>query len=361
MTTTQAPPAETVAQVELFAQQVLGALTGAATTAMVVLGDRLGLYAALAERGPSSSDELAGAAGVAERYAREWLAQQAAAGILRHDPATGRFTLPDAHAAVLADPRSPAHLVGGALLVSGWFHGVDGLVEAFRTGGGVPWTHQHQDVFDGTERFFAPGYAASLTAEWIPAVDGLAARLARGGRVLDVGCGHGASVVVLAEAYPRTQVVGIDTHAPSIDVARERAEAAGVTDRVSFEVADAGGYRSGDADLVCLLDTLHDLGDPRAAAERAYAALRPGGVVLVAEPQAADDLVANLANPLAAMSYAASTFQCMPASLAQPGAAAWGAQAGGRPVRAVLEAAGFTGFARVADTPANAMYAARRP
>ena len=225
----------------------------------------------------------------------------------------------------------------------------------------MPWTQQHRDVFDGTERFFAPAYAASLTAEWIPAVDGLAARLADGGTVLDVGCGHGASTVLLADAYPRAQVVGIDAHAPSLDVARKRAAAAGVADRVRFEVADAGGYRSGDADLVCLLDTLHDLGDPQAAAGRAYAAMRPGGVVLVVEPQAADDLGTNLANPLAALSYAASTFQCTPASLAQPGAAAWGAQAGERPVRAVLEAAGFTGFARVSDTLANAVYAARRP
>ena len=152
---------ETAGPVELFAQQVLGALSGAATTAMIVLGDRLGLYAALAEQGPSRSDELGVTAGVAERCAREWLAQQAAAGILRHDPATGRFTLPDAHAAVLADPRSPSHLTGGALLASGWFQGVDRLVEAFRTGGGVPWDHQHQDVFDGTGRFFGPAYAAS--------------------------------------------------------------------------------------------------------------------------------------------------------------------------------------------------------
>ncbi|MDN5918458.1 MAG: class I SAM-dependent methyltransferase [Pseudonocardia sp.] len=291
--------------------------------------------------------------------ARAWLAQQTAAGILTRDEVTGRFSLPPAHAAVLADPDSPAHLVGGALLAAGWFHGIDRVVEAFRTGSGIPWSHQHPDVFDGTERFFTPGYTMSLTAEWIPAVDGLVETLHTGGTIADVGCGHGTSTVLLAQAFPRATVIGYDAHRPSLEVARKRAASAGVAERVRFEVADAAGYPGLGFDLVCLLDSLHDLGDPQAAATRAYTALRRGGAVLVVEPQAADDLAENLANPLAALSYTASAFQCTPASLAQPGAAAWGAQAGERPVRAVLESAGFTGFARVADTPANAVYAAR--
>ncbi|MDN5933200.1 MAG: class I SAM-dependent methyltransferase, partial [Pseudonocardia sp.] len=339
---------------------VLGAMSGAAPTAMIVVGGRLGLYATLAEHGAATSAELALASGTSERYAREWLAQQAAAGVLEHDAGTGRFTLPAEHAAVLADERSPAFLAGGAVITAGWFHGVEQLVEAFRTGAGIPWSAQHPAVFEGTERFFAPGYAASLTTSWIPALDGVDAALRAGGTVADVGCGHGASTIMLAAAYPAATVLGYDAHPASIEVARKRAAAAGVADRARFEVADAAGYPASGYDLVCLLDTLHDLGDPDTAAAHAHRALRPGGSVLVVEPQAADSLAENLANPLAALSYAASTFQCTPASLAQPGRAAWGAQAGERPVRAALEAAGFREFRRVADTPANAVYAARR-
>lgn len=347
-------------RIESFAQQVLGAMSGAATTAMIVLGDRVGLYAALAERGASTPEELATASGTAERYVREWLAQQAAAGVLAYDPADGRFTLPPEHAAVLADERSPAFLAGGAVITTGWFHGVDRLAEAFRTGTGIPWDQQPPEVFEGTERFFAPGYTALLTDSWIPVIGGVAESLSAGGSAVEVGCGHGAGSILLATAYPKATVVGYDAHPTSVDVARKRAAAAGVADRVRFEVADAAGYPGAGHDLVFLLDTLHDLGDPDAAAAHAYRALHAGGSVLVVEPQAADDLAANLANPLASLSYAASTFQCTPASLAQPGHAAWGAQAGERPVRATLERAGFHDVRRIADTPANAVYAARR-
>jgi SAM-dependent methyltransferase len=345
--------------IETFAQQVLGAMSGAATTAMIVVGDRLGLYATLAGTGPSTPDELATASATAPRYVREWMAQQAAAGVLRHDAATGRFTLPPEHAAVLAAEGSPAFLAGGAVITQGWFHGIDRLVEAFRDGGGIPWSEQHPAVFEGTERFFAPGYAASLTTEWIPALDGVEARLRTGAAVADVGCGHGASTILLAAAYPAATVVGYDAHAPSIEVARKRVAEAGVGERARFEVAAADGYPGTGYDLVCFFDTLHDLGDPAAAARHARRALRPGGTLLLVEPRAEDDLEANLANPMAALSYAASTFQCTPASLAQPGQAALGAQAGARPLREILGAAGFDVFRRVCETPANAVYEAR--
>jgi 2-polyprenyl-3-methyl-5-hydroxy-6-metoxy-1,4-benzoquinol methylase len=339
--------------IEQNVHRLLGAMTGAATTAMVALGDQLGLYRALADGGPATQDELAARTGLAARYLREWLSQQAAAGFLAYQAGDGRYALSAEAAAVLADEASPAFLAGGATLTRGWFAGIDRLAEAFRTGAGIPWDEQDPAVFDGTERFFRPGYTASLTTQWIPALPGVADRLAAGGRVADVGCGHGAAAILLARAYPRASVHGYDFHDRSVEVARLRAGLAGVGGRIQFEPLDATSYPADGFDLICLLDTLHDLGDPGAALAHARKAVAPDGTVLVVEPNAADDYETNLAGPLAALSYAASTFQCTPAALAQPGGVALGAQAGPAAVRQLADDAGFSRFRQVTQTPVN--------
>jgi 2-polyprenyl-3-methyl-5-hydroxy-6-metoxy-1,4-benzoquinol methylase len=287
------------------------------------------------------------------RYLREWLSQQAAAGFLSYRPGDGRYELPAEAAAVLANDSSPAFLAGGATITRGWFAGIDRLTEAFRTGAGIPWHEQDPTVFEGTERFFRPGYTASLTTEWIPAVPGMADRLATGGRVADVGCGHGVAAILLARAYPEADIHGYDSHDRSIQVARQQAAKAGVGGRIRFEALDATSYPANGYDLICLLDTLHDLGDPTAALIHAREALAPGGAVLVVEPNAADDYATNLTSPLAALNYAASTFQCTPAALAQPGGVALGAQAGPGAIRQLAQDAGFSQFRQITQTPVN--------
>jgi 2-polyprenyl-3-methyl-5-hydroxy-6-metoxy-1,4-benzoquinol methylase len=338
--------------IEQNVHRLLGAMTGAATTAMVAIGDQLGLYRALADGGPASQDELAARTGLAARYLREWLSQQAAAGFLTYQE-DGRYALPAEAAAVLAHEASPAFLAGGATITRGWYAGIDRLAEAFRSGAGIAWHEQDPAVFEGTERFFRPGYTASLTTEWVPALPGVAERLAGGGRVADVGCGHGVAAILLARAYPQASVHGYDFHERSIQVARQRADQAGLGGRIRFEALDATSYPTEGFDLICLLDTLHDLGDPAAALAHARKALAPDGAVLVVEPNAADDYAANLTNPLAALSYAASTFQCTPAALAQPGGFALGAQAGPAAVRQLASDAGFSRFRQVTETPVN--------
>jgi 2-polyprenyl-3-methyl-5-hydroxy-6-metoxy-1,4-benzoquinol methylase len=346
--------------IEQNANRLLGAMTGAATTAMVVVGDQLGLYRALADGGPATQDELAARTGTAPRYLQEWLSQQAAAGFLSYRESDSRYALPAEAAAVLADEASPAYLAGGATITRGWFAGIDRLAEAFRTGAGIPWHDQHPAVFDGTERFFRPGYTASLTTEWIPALPEVADRLAAGGRVADVGCGHGSAAILLARAYPQASVSGYDFHDRSIIVARQRATEAGLGGHIRFETLDATSYPADGFDLICMLDTLHDLGDPAAALAHARTALAPDGAVLVVEPNASDDYAANLTAPLAALNYAASTFQCTPTALAQPGGTALGAQAGPAAVRQLAEQAGFSRFRHVAQTPVNIVLELRR-
>jgi 2-polyprenyl-3-methyl-5-hydroxy-6-metoxy-1,4-benzoquinol methylase len=341
---------------ELIEQNVhllLGAMTGAATTAMVAVGDQLGLYRALADGGPATPGELADRTGTAPRYVREWLSQQAAAGFLAYRENDGRYILSAEAAVVLAHEASPAFLAGGATLTRGWFAGIDRLAEAFRTGAGIPWHEQHPAVFEGTERFFRPGYTASLTTEWVPALPGVADALAAGGKVADVGCGHGVAAILLARAYPQASVHGYDFHDRSIRVARQRAGQAGLGERIRFEALDATSYPADGFDLICLLDTLHDLGDPAAALAHARKAVAPDGAVLVVEPNAADDYAANLASPMAALGYAASTFQCTPGALAQPGGVALGAQAGPAVVGQLAHDAGFSQFREVTRTPVN--------
>jgi SAM-dependent methyltransferase len=341
-------------RVVAFAEQVAGVITGGATTAMMVLGDRLGLYAVLARSGPTTSVELAAETGTEERYVREWLAQQAAVGFLRHDAADQTFTLPPEHAAVLASDDSPASMIGAAPLATGLHRNVDTLVEAFRTGRGIPWGDQDPTVFETTERFFRTSYRNSLVGEWIPALTGVHEKLTAGAYVADVGCGHGAALLLLAEAYPASRFVGFDAHEGSIATARERAAEAGVSDRVTFAVASCESYPQDGYELVTFFDAFHDLGDPRAAAVYARAALADDGTLVLVEPRAGDDLDSTLATtPVAALNYAASTFLCVPNSLSQPGGAGLGSQAGERRLREVLADAGFASVRRAAENPFN--------
>ncbi|MGH3423814.1 MAG: class I SAM-dependent methyltransferase [Nocardioidaceae bacterium] len=342
-----------------FAQQVGGMLGGAATTAMMAVGDTLGLYAAMAHAGPVIAGRLAAATGTHERYVREWLAQQASVGFVTYDADAETYTLPPEHAAVLATDDSPASMVPAALLLKGLFRGVDAVADAFRSGDGVPWGEQDQSIFDGTERFFRVGYRANLVSDWIPAADGVEEKLLGGASVADVGCGHGAATVLLAEAFPSSRFVGYDVHAPSVETARKRAAQAGVSDRVRFEVNDSHGYPQDGYDLVCFFDTLHDLGDPVGAAAHARGALAPDGSLLLVEPLAFDGLAANLTNPMAALNYAASTLLCTPNSLSQPVGLGLGAQAGEKLLAEVLAEAGLGQVRRVAESQLNMVLQAR--
>ncbi|ATG51427.1 SAM-dependent methyltransferase [Brachybacterium vulturis] len=356
MTTTDLDPTA----VEAFAQQVAASLSGGATTAMMVIGDRLGLYAALGEAGPLTPAQLAARCGTLERPLREWLSQQTAAGIVDHDADTGTFALPPERAAVLATDDSPASLIGAAPLVTGLHRGLDRLTEMFRTGAGIPWGEQDPTILESTERFFGSAYRGFLVPEWLPALDGVEEQLARGIRVADVGCGHAAPLLMLAEAFPASQYTGFDLHAGSIDVARRRISDAGLSDRVSAEVASAEGYPIAGYGLITFFDVLHDLGDPTAAAAHARRALAPDGTVMVVEPRAGDDLDSTVATiPMAAISFAASTSLCVPNAMSQPGGSSLGSQAGADAVCRVLAAAGFSRVRRAADTPFHTVLEAR--
>ncbi len=341
-----------------FVERAFDDFVAAMSLPMVALGDRLGLYRAMAGAGPLTSAELAARTGTAERYVREWLSQQAAGGYVAYDGATGRFALPDEHAAVLADESSPLFLGGAFQLAFGYTHSARHVLEAFRTGEGVAYDHQDHDVLAGVERFYLPAYTENLTTTWIPALTTVPEKLEAGARIADVGCGHGVSTLLLAQAYPACEVVGFDYHAGSIERARERARTAGLADRVRFEVASATEF-PGHYDLVLLLDCLHDMGDPEAACRHIRAALARDGTLLIVDPLAGDRLEDNL-TPLGRAYYAASTLNCVPTSLSQPGGLALGAQAGEARLRDVVTRAGFSRFRRAVEAPFNLVIEARR-
>lgn len=348
------------ADIEAFTFKFAADLAAVAHAATVVLGDKLGLYAAMVARGPSTPDELADHTGCDARYLREWLLAQAASGYANYESETGRFFLDGAQAACLADESAPTFLAGGMAVVSSMHRDEDAVRHGFETGDGVGWHQHHHDLFTGTERFFRPGYAANLTSSWIPAIEGLDAALQRGIRVADVGCGHGASTLLMAQAYPASTFVGFDYHAESIDAARARALDCGLGDRVRFEVASAADFPGRDHGLVCVFDALHDMGDPTSAAAHIRASLAADGVFLLVEPSANDRPEDNF-NLVGRIFYSASTFVCTPASRAQGGAdaACLGAQAGEARLRAVLTDAGFATVRRAADTPFNMILDAR--
>ncbi|MCG8590723.1 MAG: methyltransferase domain-containing protein [Proteobacteria bacterium] len=346
-------------KVEAFAGQILGDQGAAITALLVHIGDKLGLYKALQAGGPMTSIELADKTGTAERYVREWLANQAASGYLEYDAETTRFALPPEHAMVLAEETSPAFMVGGFESMAGLFRDEPQLTDAFRTGDGVGW-HQHDArLFRGVERFFKPGYLANLTSSWIPALDGVEAKLAAGTLVADVGCGHGASTLVLARTYPQSSFVGFDSHPESIEVARQRAEEEGLADRVRFEVASAQDFPGSDYGLICFFDCLHDMGDPVGGAARAHQTLADDGAVMLVEPMAGDRLEDNL-HPVGRLYYGFSTVCCTPASLSQDVGLGLGAQAGEARLTEVLNEAGFRRVRRATETPVNMVLEARK-
>jgi SAM-dependent methyltransferase len=325
---------------------------------MTLLGHRLGLYQALVEGGPQTSIELARRTGTHERYIREWLHAQRSGGYLDYDSASGRFTLSAERAAVLATEESPAFMAPAFDVASAIWNGVERLTESFRTGRGISWEDHDERLFCGTESFYRNGYRRHLTTTWIPALNGVERRLREGGSVADVGCGHGASTIVMAHAYPASRFVGYDLHEESIRVARKRAQAVGLTDRVRFEVASATDFPGQTYDLVCFMDAFHDLGDPVGAATRSREVLADGGTLMLVEPRAAATIEGNI-GPVARMYYAASTAICTPNALSQPGGLALGAQAGPAKLRDVLAAGGFGDVRAVAETDFNLVIQAR--
>jgi SAM-dependent methyltransferase len=320
--------------------------------ALVVMGDKLGYYRAMAASGPTTPSRLADDTGTAEPYAREWLNAQAAGGIVEYDPNTGLYTLPPEQVVAFTDESSPAFLPGFFQIAVGTVEDSARIPELARSGAGYGWHEHNTNVHEGTERFFRPSYNAHLVAEWLPALDGVVAKLESGARVADVGCGYGASTIIMAQAFPRSTFLGSDYHAGSIAKARERAEAAGVSDRVHFEVAGADAFSGDGFDLITTFDALHDMGDPVGAARHARASIAEDGTWMVVEPMAGDHVEDNL-NPVGRAYYGFSTLLCTPASLSQEVGLALGTQAGPARIRDVVTTGGFSRFAKVAETPFN--------
>jgi SAM-dependent methyltransferase len=357
MSTTETPPLDQ-SKLDAFVGRFLGDLGTAMHLPTVLVGDRLGLYRAMADGEPVSPADLAERTGTNERYVTEWLAAQAAAAYVDYEPDTGTFRLPPEHAALLIDQGAPVFIPGAFQLAASGVKDEPLITEAFRTGEGVAWHDHHPDLFVGCERFFRPGYAAHLVDEWLPALDGVEVKLRAGARVADVGCGHGASTLIMAKAFPESSFVGFDYHDASIEAARRSADAAGLGGRVRFDVASAREYPGNDYDLVAFFDCLHDMGDPVGAARHVRSSLGPEGTWMIVEPYATDRLEDNL-NPVGKIYYGASTLICTPASRAQEVGLALGAQAGEERMRNVVTEAGFTRFRRAAETPVNIVYEAR--
>lgn len=342
-------------------QQLLGKMLGEAGAALgiglVLLGDKLGLYKALAASGPMTAAEIASRTGTAARYVQEWAAAQAAGGYINFDPTTERFSISPEQAAVLADENGPAFFPAIFEIAAAAARDLPKIEAAFRSGGGLGWHEHDACLFRGTERFFRPGYATHLVSEWIPALEGVKSKLERGARVADVGCGHGASTVLLAKAFPNSQIAGFDYHEASLERAREVARESGVGDRVVFERASAKGF-FGTYDLVAFFDCLHDMGDPVGVAAHVRSTLKSDGTWMVVEPFAGDRLADNL-NPIGRVFYSASTQICVPASLSEEVGLALGTQAGEKKLRETIMSGGFTHVRRAAATPFNLVLEAR--
>ena len=340
-----------------FMGKALADMGAAMHAALVIVGDKLGLYRAMAGAGPLTPADLATRTGCDERYVREWLNAQAASGYVVYDKA-GHYELPEEQALALAKPDSPVALPGAFQVIAAVIKDEPKITEAFRTGKGVGWHEHDAGLFEGTERFFRPGYVANLVSSWIPALEGVEAKLKRGAKVADVGCGLGASTILMAQAFPNSTFFGYDYHLASIEGARERATAAGVSDRVNFEVAAAKAYPGKDYDLVAFFDCLHDMGDPVGASRHVRESLRSDGTWLLVEPMAGDRVEDNL-NLIGRMFYSASTMICTPASKSQEVGLALGAQAGEKRLKEVVTAGGFTRFRRATQTPFNMIIEAR--
>lgn len=344
-------------RLEEFLGRVVADMGGAATVANVCLGDQLGLYAAMDGAGWISATELAGATGCHVGLVQEWLDQQAAAGYVRADVADGTYALPDEHAAALAQRDSSVFVAGGQHVFASMFRDLDLVAEAFRGDGAVAWADHDASLFGGVAEFFRPTYQDRLTSEWIPALEGVESALRAGGRVADVGCGHGYSTLTIAAAYPDAEVIGFDNHDASIEQARANAQNEDLDARVRFEVTASDAF-DGAYDLIVFGDCLHDMGDPVAVAAHARTRLAEGGRVMIIEPYADDDRAANLALPAAKVFFGGSTFLCTPSALSQDGGHALGAQSGESGMRKVFDDAGYRGFRRIAETPFNLVYEA---
>jgi len=352
-----APPID-MEKLHAFMGRAVGDMGAGLHAVLILLGDKLGLYKAMADSQPITSAELAQRTGTNERYVREWLNANAASDYVTYDPATKSFTLPPEQALALAIDNSPAFLPGAFQIISACFHDAGKIEEAFRTGKGVGWHEHHHDLFHGTERFFRPGYIANLTSSWIPALEGVTAKLQSGAKVADIGCGLGASTILMAKEYPHSEFFGFDYHAGSIDLAKAAAAREGVGDRVTFEIASAKSYPGKDYDFVAFFDCLHDMGDPRGAAAYVHSTMKPDGTWMIVEPYAEDATEANL-NPVGRVFYSASTMLCVPASMSQEVGAALGAQAGEARIRDVVTSGGFERFRRATQTPFNLVFEAR--
>jgi SAM-dependent methyltransferase len=346
------------AKLEAFMGQAVTDMGAIISAPLMVIGEKLGLYKAMAGAGPLSSQEVAERSGAAERYVREWLGNQAAGGYVTYDPESDRYTLPDEHALALADEDSPFYILGVYDSIASIYADEDQILEAFRSGDGMGWHEHDHRLFRGTERFFRPGYRAHLVSEWIPALDGVQEKLERGAKVADIGCGHGASTIIMADAFPNSEFFGFDYHEASIERAREAAEQAGVSDRITFAVASAKDYPGTGYDLVCVFDCLHDMGDPVGASAHIRETLADDGTWMIVEPFAGDAVQENL-NPIGRVFYGASTVICTPASLSQEVGLALGAQAGQAQLTEVIEQGGFSTVRRATETPFNLILEAR--
>lgn len=346
------------AKLEQFVGKMIYEMGAAATGAHVYIGDKLGLYKALAEKGPANSDELAQRTGTHERYVREWLANQAASGYVEYDREKRQFFLSPEQALVFANEDSPVLLTGGFESLACLYYARDKIAEAFKTGEGIGWGEHHPCLFSGTARFFNTAYKAHLVQEWIPALDGTKAVLEEGGKVADIGCGHGLSTLIMAQAFPKSKFIGFDFHKESIEAARKLAKEKKIKN-AEFETATAKDYPGKEYDLVTTFDCLHDMGDPAGVAKYVYPTLKDEGAWMIVEPMAGDNLPDNL-NPLGRLFYAFSTGVCTPSSLSQEVKLGLGAQAGEKRLREVVTSGGFTRFRRATETPFNLILEAKR-
>ncbi len=358
MSITEQPPALDMDKLHAFVFRAVDEVGATLNAALVVMGDKLGLYRAMAGAGAVTPTELAQRTGTAERYVREWLCAQAAGGFVSYEPDSGRYTLPPEQTVAMTDPDSPAYLPGFFQVAIGSVLDSPRIVERARNGDGLGWHEHVHDVHEGCDRFFRPGYNANLVSAWLPALHGVVEKLEAGAKVADVGCGHGSSTILMAQAFPNSTFVGYDYHDGSIETARRHAEEAGVAERVRFHVAPAAAYSGTDYDLVTMFDCLHDMGDPVGAARHVRSTLADDGTWMIVEPHAGDRVEDNL-NPVGRAYYGFSTLLCTPASLSQEVGLALGAQAGEARIRDVVTAGGLTRFRRAAETPFNLVFEAR--
>lgn len=344
-------------KLEEFVMKSVGDMGSSLSALMILLGDRLGLYKALNEYGPLKSEELAQKTDTSERYIREWLASQAAADYISYDVASKKFTLSPENALVLAEENSPVFIMGAYQIIRSLFKSEDKFAEIFKTGKGLRWGEHHHDLFEGTARFFKPGYISNLVQSWIPSLEGIEDKLKKGAKVADIGCGYGLSTTIMAKSFPNSQFYGYDNHAPSIEAAKENAIKENVKSNTNFLVVSANESIGNDYDLIAFFDCLHDMGDPLGALKFAKQSLKSDGTCMIVEPLANDKLEDNL-NLMGKISYAVSSIVCVPNSLADNGPAL-GAQAGEQKIKDLVSEAGFTKFRRTTQTPLNAVYEAR--